>query len=375
MRKTVQCALVAVAAGLACGAPAQEPGDFRQLRLSAGASPGDVTAADLDGDGRLDLVVAAAGTLTVFRGDGAGGFRRSSAAAAGEGPTGLVTGDFDEDGRIDVLTANHETRYVTLLFGDGKGGLEARPGSRIEVEVSPHTHAVAAGDVNEDGHLDFLVDDRGAHAVKLFPGRGDGSFGSPHPVEVGGDPYRGMFLGDLDGDGHLDLATPNPREVAVFLGDGEGGFQSAPGAPHPVPAPFSITVADVNGDGIPDLAASPGEGSTELTVLPGRGDGGFRDALSIGTAGGAGSVAAADLDGDGFDDLVVTAYVADRVDVVFGGEAGLSTSAIDVARNPWGVWAGDLDGDGRGDFVTANQGSDDVSVFLSGRRGGEGSAR
>lgn len=352
------------------GAGPEPADDYREVRLSVGHAPSDVAGADLDGDGHTDLVVAHAEGLTVFLGDGAGGFRRGSTTDAGENPTGLASGDFDGDGRVDILTANHETSYVTLLFGGPEGELEARPGSRIEVEVSPHTHAVAAGDVNEDGRLDFLVDDRNDHALDLFLGRGDGTFREATPAEVDGDPYRGMYLGDLNGDGHLDLATPNPREIAVLLGDGTGGFDPAPGAPHPAPSPFSVTAADLNGDGIQDLAAASGEGRDEVAVLLGEGDGAFRPAPStpLRAARGAKTVTACDLNDDGFGDLVIAAYVANRVIIVFGGEDDFTSSEIAVEENPWGVGTGDLDGDGRCDFATANQGSDDLSVFLSGAK-------
>ncbi len=105
-------------------------------------------------------------------------------------------------------------------------------------------------------------------------------------------------------------------------------------------------------------------------MLLGRGDGRFQEAPSspVPAARGASAVAAGDLDGDGYDDLVVTAYVANRVTLIYGGPGEFRIAGFDLAENPWGVWAGDLDGDGRSDFAVARQGSDEVSIFLSGPR-------
>ena len=133
--------------------------------------------------------------------------------------------------------ANHETDYVTLLFGIAEGGFERRDHSRFRVDVSPHPHAVRLQDIDSDGHADLLVDDRSPESIRLFPGHGDGTFSGATSIDVGGDPYRGMSLADVTGDGLAELITPNPDHVAVLVAEEDGGFRpraTSAGALRPV---------------------------------------------------------------------------------------------------------------------------------------------
>ena len=142
--------------------------------------------------------------------------------------------------------ANHETDYVTLLFGIAGGGFERRDHSRFRVDVSPHPHAVRLHDIDYDGHADLLVDDRSPESIRLFRGLGDGtSSGATSTIDVGGDPYRGMSLADVTGDGLADLITPNPDHVAILAAEEDGGFRARATLPAPF-GPFSVLAADLN---------------------------------------------------------------------------------------------------------------------------------
>ena len=110
---------------------------------------------------------------------------------------------------------------------------EGIPYQTLLSSVSPHPHAVRLQDIDSDGHADLLVDDRSPESIRLFRGRGDGTFSGATSIDVGGDPYRGMSLADVTGDGLADLITPNPDHVAVLVAEQNGGFR--PRATLPVP--------------------------------------------------------------------------------------------------------------------------------------------
>ncbi len=354
----------------ACSAQQAQTGElsFQKFRTEVGDEPAAVLTLDLNEDGALDLVVANTGdgTISVLEGDGAGRFEPRPPLPAGENPVDVAAGDFDEDGRPDLVVANHETDYLTLLFGT-EAGFAAREHSRLEIGVSPHPHAVVVADMDEDGHLDVLVDDRDAEGLRLLLGRGDGTFTPGPPVFTGGDPYRGMAVGDLNGDGHLDVVTPNPDAVAVVFGDGAGAFSDPVELRAAGLRPFSVAIADVNGDGFPDLGAGGGEGQEIFVVWLGHGDGTFtaEPAAPYRIARGPTFVAAADMDDDGVEDFLVTSYVGEELAVVLGGEPERRVIRMPITGRPWGLATGDVDGDGRTDIAAALNGTRHLSILLA----------
>lgn len=362
-------ALLFLAAAVACGAGqgSPPPVEFERVEIEVGGTPYALVAADVTDDGRTDLVVAddEGERLVVLAGDGEGGFAKIGEIPAGENPAGLATADFDGDGRLDLAVANHETDHVTLLLGDGTGGFRPAPASPLPVAVDPHPHAVAAADLDGDGHADLVVDDRAGEGLRLLFGRGDATFEDRGTVVMGGDPYRGMLVVDLDGDGRLDLATPNEREVGIRLGRGDGTFGELATLGVPL-APFALAAGDVDGDGTIDVAAGSGEAATGVVVLLGDGAGGFRPAPGSPRQAGRGpkSMTAADLDGDGTDDVVVASWEARDLTLLFGGDGGPAL-AVESGENPWAVTAADLDRDGRPDLAAANHGDGTVTVLLT----------
>ncbi|MBD3336815.1 MAG: hypothetical protein GF355_14985, partial [Candidatus Eisenbacteria bacterium] len=250
---------------------------FERVDVAVGVQTSGILAAEINTDEHLDLIVVGGDRVTSLQGRGDGRFDTVGSVAAGEHAVDLAWADIDEDGINDLAVANHATNYVTLLFGVPDGGFEARASSRIEVDVSPHPHAVRLRDIDNDGHMDLLVDDRDAEAIRVFRGAGDGGFGKHTSIPVGGDPYRGMLLIDVNDDGNIDLLTPNPDQVSILIGDGFGGFAQDTVLSAGF-SPFSVTAADFNGDGLTDVAAGSGEGIGALAVWYGTAAGGFRAA-------------------------------------------------------------------------------------------------
>ncbi|MFQ5530803.1 MAG: FG-GAP repeat domain-containing protein [Gemmatimonadota bacterium] len=360
------CSGIFIAVGTGCSTSSgqdQLSQLFERIDVTVGVRTNAILATFLDSDDILDLLVVGGDLVISLQGHGDGHFDVVSSVPAGENARGLASADLDGDGLQDLAVANHDTEYVTLLFGVPGGGFEVRSSSRLHVNVSPHPHAVRLSDIDGDGHADLLVDDRGAEAIRLYRSEGTGGFGEFTRISVGGDPYRGMLLADLDGDDATDLVTPNPDHVSVLFGDGTGGFAQDTTL-RPGFGPFSVAAADFNGDGLTDLAAGSGEGAGALAVWLGGAGGVFSAGGDYGLAVGPTKVAAADLTGDGQAEVIATSYIGGEVAVLSGGgEATLYR--IDLDGYPYGVATGDFDGDGRIDFAIANDGADYITVFLS----------
>ncbi|HVS09515.1 MAG TPA: VCBS repeat-containing protein [Planctomycetota bacterium] len=375
---------------LACTArPGQSPfvpASGSPLALESGGS--NVALGDLNGDGHLDLAVGAgrACAITVLWGDGTGGFASAPNAsiALGAPPGEMVLADFDRDGKLDLGIASHDSYAVAVLLGDGRGGFAPAPGSPFAAASGgkPHNHGLAVGDANEDGHLDLVTiqSDDGTVAVLLGNGRGGFSPAPAPPFTVGPSPYP-PALGDLDGDGHLDIAVPETgmgrywrehrslaRTITLLLGDGSGGFRPAPGSPLTVTAgPYYVALGDLDGDGALDLVATHDDAEL-VTILLNDGKGRFRPApqspLEIGRR--AWEVVIIDANADGKSDLVLG--TGDSVTVLLGdGSGGFSPapgSPLVVGRGAWRLAVGDLDHDGKLDVVTSNVESSSISVLL-----------
>ena len=378
-------------AAAACGAatlaasPAEPAAPFAPpavVTLGGSRRPSALAAGDFDRDGKIDLAVASDSTqdLVVLLGDGRGRFRARPPAPAGAHPTEIAVADFDRDGRPDLAIANHEMDYVTVLLGVAGGDFRPAPGSPIRVASRPHPHTIAAADLDGDGRLDLLLDSWQENRLLWLRGDGRGGFGGPGvPIEVGRKPYRNAILADLDGDGRLDIATPNlaERTVTLLFGGPGGSFRGAASPPRPAgPSPFVVRCADLNRDGLLDLVVANYSGQLSdpsadaLTFLLADGRGGFRPGPRL-TAGRAPfDVAVGDVDGDGYADAVTANGGSRDLTLALGGADGFSASrlrTIAVGRSATRVLLADFDGDGRADAVASNEEEGSVSVFLTRR--------
>ena len=348
------------------------------IPMGSASSPQAVAAADFDGDGKKDVAVASDGSndVTILRGDGAGGLRVAGRFPSGQQPAEVLAVDLDRDGAIDLAIPNHETSGVTLLKGDGHGGFRPFPQSPLTVHSKPHPHTIDACDANGDGWLDLIVDDWGENRLTLVLSDGKGGFRGPGtPIEVGRKPYRNLRTRDLDGDGRCDIVAPSYElgVVTVLIGDGRGGFRAQP----PIaagPAPFVVAIADLNRDGELDLAINNYSGQITdasddaLTFLLGDGRGGFRLGPRIATGRGPFDVAAGDIDGDGYADAATANHASADLTVSFGGPDGLSPSRtvqVPVGSKVDRVLLTDLNGDGKADAVTVAREDHDVAVLIA----------
>ena len=239
----------------------------------------------------------------------------------------------------------------------------------VNYDASEAPYSVAIGDLNGDGDLDLAVANQDSDNISVLLGNGDGSFQSAVNYGVGVGP-QSVAIGDLNEDGDLDLAVANrnSNNVSVLLGNGDGSFQSAVYY-HDSESPKSVAIGDLNGDANPDLAIA-NYGENNVSVLLGNGDGSFQSAVYYDAGYASTSVAIGDLNGDTNPDIVVTNYgygpALQEVAVLLGNGDGSFQSAVyyRVGLGPLSVAIGDLNGDPNPDLAVASQDSGNVSVLL-----------
>jgi hypothetical protein len=344
--------------------------------IAAGGQPSGVIAADVDGDGKPDLLAAigARSAVSILLGDGHGGFSPApgSPLVTATALHLVAAGHIDRDGALDLVATGHDSHGVFVWLGDGTGKFRSAPGSPYPALAGgkPHNHGLGVADLDRDGMLDVVTTDDEAHVVAVLRGDGRGTLrpAEHSPFRVGEQPYP-PALGDLDGDGWLDVVTPDVESgtLSVLLG-GPAGFRAATGSPIRVTArPYFVALGDLDGDGRLDAAASHDDVSL-VTVLLGDGRGGLRSAagspIDVGRR--AGQVVIHDVDGDGSRDLVLGSQ--DGVIVTRGDGRGrfapVPGSLLPAGRGAWTVAVADFDGDGKADVAAAAVESGTISVLL-----------
>jgi hypothetical protein len=351
----------------------------------------------LNGDGNPDLVVAnffgSDQGVAVLLGNGDGTFRTAVTYSSGGAFAGSVAiADVNGDGRPDLVVGNAcaifsnnaclygDESGVDVLLGNGDGTFQA---PLTFLSGGSFLQFVAVADVDGDGRPDLLAVNlcafpnakkcsRTMHngTVGVLLGNGDGTFQPASILDSGGQEPTSIAVGDLSGDGTLDLVVANSGSstVGVLLGNGSGGFQKA--VTYFANFVSSATVADVNADGKLDLvvanASSNGDGTAG--VLLGNGDGTFRPIATYSSGGQqTSSIAVADVDGDGKADLLVVNSGTGTIGALLGNGDGTFQAALtyDSGGGGYLIAVADVNGDSRPDLLVADLDANAVGVLLN----------
>ena len=341
--------------------------------------PTDVRTGDFNGDGKLDVVATTSTGLVVLLGNGDGTFGASIPTASGR-LYQILVGDFDGDGKLDlaaVVQSPAGSGGLAIFFGHGDGTFSAprNYGSSI-------TSLVTVADVNDDGFPDVVTSSSPSTTLQVFLNRRDGTMAAPSIYQLPVPRiYTGVAavttaMGDLDGDGSVDLvavtaqAVDNPSGVAsnvtILLGNGDGTFRQSATSFVFSGSPGYLAIGDLNGDGKPDLAM----GNGPITIFIGDGIGGFGGATTYQPLNPATiavysaysrSIVMGDFDGDGNTDVaeLFTSEAASLLEIFSGNRDGTvrGPSAYPFPAPPItvaGLLADDFNGDGRLDFVSGN---------------------
>jgi hypothetical protein len=332
-----------------------------------------IAAADLNGDGKPDLVrtLPLSNQISVELNLGGGTFASPVYYPTPTGgPNDLVVRDFNGDGRLDV--AVNCTGLVAVLLGNSDGTL--RPYKSSAIDPGKGTFGIAAGDFNRDGKLDLVVGYGAGSNVTVLLGKGDGTFQEPFidltaNDQPGNDQPAPVTVADLNRDGNLDIVAANfgqfaGNTVSVLLGNGDGTFQQ-PKQVTTASGALSVIAADFNGDGIPDLAVDCACGNVgcgypgDVSILIGNGDGTFQPRVDKDLYGFPYTVSSGDFNGDGYLDLLVTSLDYSLVSLLLGNGDGTFADGLGVAYTgpqPVGIAPGDFDGNGLLDVVIGTAG-------------------
>lgn len=341
----------------------QSFGPVRFYSAGSGNALAGVALGDVNGDGRLDVVAANYGAngVAVLLGQAGGGFATLSplySTGAGSVPNSIALADVNGDGRLDAVTANQRTYSAGVLLGQATGGFAAVSTHSAGPTTMPVT--LALGDVNGDGRPDIVTANSFADEVGVLLGQASGGFVpvSAYATGAGSQPAS-VALGDVNGDGRLDIVTANINNNAAGVLLGQAGGTFAPITTYPSGAnsnPNDVVLGDVNGDGRLDIVIANSR-TASAGMLLGLASGGFGPVSTYFTNGNTPlGVALGDVTGDGRLDIV-TANAAGTVSVLpglAGGTFAAATAfAIGAGTMPADVALGDLNGDGRLDIVTA----------------------
>lgn len=349
---------------------------------SAFATNQHVAVADINNDGKLDIVRAdsnsSSSAITYMQGNGDGTFL--AARSFNTGMTNILSlylTDINLDGKKDIFFNYGGPSGV--LLGNGNGTFFA------PITIFNTTGTVGTvsdfGDINGDGKIDMIGGDNGSapYVVDISIGNGDGTFNISTSITPSNSnaAIRGIALADLNGDGKLDVVSnsfASPGAQSVFLGNGDGTF-NAPRSYIAAGNPNDMIIFDANGDGIPDIATA--SQSQSAGIMIGNGDGSFKANITYIVAGGSStvnrSIKSADVNGDGYNDLILLSSSTSAITLLLNNGNGTFQSARSIATlNPgngkYGLDLGDFNGDGVVDFVTNDTTASQILVIIQSSR-------
>ncbi|HWM64009.1 MAG TPA: FG-GAP-like repeat-containing protein [Solirubrobacterales bacterium] len=382
---------------------ASTPSFAAEQTFAAGRGPGPGPSADVNGDGRPDLIVTNSQfdehAVSVFLnttdlGSSTASFAARQIVATGDSPRQVTAADLNGDGRPDLVFSNTGRAYVSVLMNTtAPGSASASFAPKQDFATGQNSNSLKATDINGDGRRDLVVATGVDDCVSVLlntmaPGASTPSFAPHQCFPVQGINPRSVATADINDDGRPDLivASQGIPWVSVLLNTTAPGATTPSFAPQQVvpnlPSGFkeSVTAADLNGDGKPDLVVT-NFGGAIVSVLfnttpAGAGTASFSTPQNIKSAEFETLwwVTTTDVNGDGRPDLIVANNTVDgKVSVLLNATVAPMAAAPSFAAEqsfaagdaPSAVGSADLNGDGRPDLLVANEGEDTASVLLN----------
>ncbi|MGC2509457.1 MAG: FG-GAP-like repeat-containing protein, partial [Acidobacteriaceae bacterium] len=343
---------------------------YNPLAIGMGNFADGVAVGDFNRDGNLDIAVSYLqdNDVKVLFGNGGGGFTTGATYAVGSQPFWLVSGDVNGDGYPDLVATNTNvngaTGTVSVLLNNKNGTFAGA----ATYTVGKQPYQVAIGDVNGDGHPDLAVANYGANTVTILFGSASGTFTvQPTTLTTCANPY-GVAIGDFKHNGFPSVAVTcyNSSQLEIFPNNGNGTF----GSPYMytvgntlsslVPNPASIALGDFNRDGKLDIVVG-NTTANNISFFAGNGDNTFAASVESPSLNFPDSIVAGDFNGDGILDIAGVAPNFNAVELTLGvGDGTFGTLAqrapgeLTAKTQPWALAAGDFNNDGHLDIVTAN---------------------
>ena len=380
MKRVVTCsALACVLCVPLAAAFLTTPPQFSPLTLAVGGNPRGVTVGDFNADGHLDFAVAnhsSPNQLSIYFSDGrAGGLRIAAQFSLPVGPFGITNADLNHDGRRDIIVTSADSNSLEIITWDADTASFSVRGP-YAAETDPRE--VVAGDFDRDGHVDLAMALFGCHCVGVWRGFGNFAF-SGIRIPTATRPH-GLATADFNRDGILDLVVTHESaaRATVLFGDGTTNFPSSTSIATGG-GPRNVTVGDLNEDGWTDFATvntsgrsitlglgvRTAPGSFTSTVVP-------RTVNIPSTLRSPRDIEAVDANGDGKLDLAVVDFVTANLWVFLGDGQGnfgpfegvnSSTDGFFAGEGARTIATGDINEDGRVDLLVGNQSDGTVTLF------------
>jgi hypothetical protein len=365
-----------------------------------------IASGDFDGDGIPDIVIAGGGDsniagITVFLSGGDGTLKPGIPYGTSNCYLYVVVADFDKDGQPDLAANNQCTGEVQTFIGKANGTFVPGPAASTGSSNIYSGGEMVVGDFDGDGYPDMAVINvadvsTGNSSVAVILNDGTGNFKPAKTYALSNYSFAGIAVGDLNGDGKLDLVVPYnlSSSLAVLLGVGDGTFTQPPdlalGTPRPDQCnglyagqfcPAAVALADVDGDGNMDIIATlDSGGGQDIVILPGTGTTGGVPSFGtpiylasslqynpFGSGPGPAGIQAVDIDGDGILDLIDANAWYGTVGILYGAGGGKFYDPVEysVAGGPWRLVAADINNDGAQEVMVSNSVFNGITVLLN----------
>jgi len=317
-----------------------------------------VAVGDFNGDHIPDIIGVnnATGQVDLLIGNGDGTFVPPVmvGSVGNVGVDAIAAGDLNNDGNLDFVTANNSANSVSVVFGNGDGTFKAPQTFTTDSQNGPN--ALVLADVNGDGYLDIITANKDENAVNILISASATQFDQIQTLSDGGGPFA-IAAADINGDGNIDLVTANKYygTLSVFLGNGDGNFDNR--TDYTVgPDPQGVAIGDLNGDGKPDIVVASYANANFAEFL-GNGDGTFNPNYNVyGTTYQPTSIAIADTNGDGIPDVITGSGYGDKLTISLGQGGGSFCAPYSYGFGGNAIndlVVADVNGDGVPDVVAA----------------------